>query len=77
MSYQALSTVPPAQHSGGSVTLREVPGGTEVLWTTTFRLKSPVFAGFFTRFYAPLIGLGIRMVLRTAERALTGDQTNI
>lgn len=76
ISYQALSTVPPAQHSGGSVTLQEVPGGTEVLWTTSFRLKSPVLAGLFTRLYAPLIGLGIRMVLRTAERALTSDQAN-
>ncbi|BCO89195.1 MULTISPECIES: SRPBCC family protein [Mycobacterium] len=76
ISYQALSTVPPAQHSGGSVTLQEVPGGTEVLWTTSFRLKSPVLAGLFTRLYAPLFGLGIRMVLRTAERALTSDQAN-
>lgn len=76
ISYQALSTVPPAQHSGGSVTLQEVPGGTEVLWTTSFRLKSPVLAALFTRLYAPLIGLGIRMVLRTAERALTSDQAN-
>jgi len=72
ISYQTLSTIPPAHHDGGTITFREVNGGTEVEWSTTFRLKSPLLADFLTRrLYAPMIKLGARMVIRTAERALT------
>jgi hypothetical protein len=71
MSYLASSMIPPGQHEGGSMTLREIPGGTEVQWSTTFRLKSPLFADFLTRLYAPLIKLGFRELTRAADRALT------
>lgn len=71
MSYQALSTVPPAQHDGGSMTFREIPGGTEVLCSSSFEVKSPLLAGFLTWLYGHGVKLGFRMILRTAERALT------
>lgn len=70
MSYQTLSTVPPAQHDGGSITFQEVPGGTEIFWITAFRVKAPVLADFFSRAFAPLIKLGMVSVIRAAERAL-------
>ena len=72
ISYQTLSTIPPAYHDGGTITFREVTGGTEIAWSTTFQLKSPLLADFLTRrLYAPMIKLGARMVIRTAERDLT------
>ena len=40
ISYQTLSTIPPAYHDGGTITFREVTGGTEIAWSTTFQLKS-------------------------------------
>lgn len=39
---QALSTIPPAQHDGGSMILREIPGGTEVLCSSKLRSEKPV-----------------------------------
>ncbi|MCV7170999.1 SRPBCC family protein [Mycobacterium manitobense] len=71
MSYQALSSIPPIQHGGGSMTFREVPGGTEIEWETRIRLESPVFAGALTAMYAPLVKLGFLMLMRTAARALS------
>jgi hypothetical protein len=41
------------------------------MWLTTFKLKSPLFADFLTRLYAPLIKLGFRELTRAADRALT------
>lgn len=77
MGYRALSTIPPIRHEGGSVSFREVPGGTEVEWSTTFILKSPVLADFLTRLYAPLVGVGARMVVQAARRALvTGEASS-
>jgi hypothetical protein len=72
MGYRALSTIPPSQHEGGSITLQEVPGGTEVFWTSTGRLKAPVLSDSLTRLFAPLIKMGMVNVTRAAERALTG-----
>ena len=71
MSYQALSTVPPGQHDGGSITFQEIPGGTEIFWTTTFRMNAPVLADFLSRLFAPLVRMGMVGVTRAAERALT------
>lgn len=71
MAYKALSTIPRIQHDGGSITFQAIPGGTEVFWTSTFRLKAPVLAGFLTRLFAPLVQMGMVSVTRAAERALT------
>ncbi len=71
MSYRALSTIPRIEHDGGSITFQEVPGGTEVFWTSTFAMTAPVFGGLLTRLYARLVQLGMVSVTRTAERALT------
>ncbi len=70
LGYRALSSIPPIDHDGGSITFREVPGGTEVVWTTTFRLRSPLLADGLTHLYAPLLRLGMLRVVQTAERAL-------
>jgi Polyketide cyclase / dehydrase and lipid transport len=71
MSYKALSMTPRIDHEGGSITFQEIPGGTEVFWTTTFRVTTPVVAGLLTRLYARLVQMGMVSVTRTAERALT------
>jgi hypothetical protein len=71
MSYRALSTIPPSQHDGGSKTFEKIPGGTEVIWTSTFGVKAPVLADFLTRLFAPLVKLGFSRLMRAAERALT------
>jgi hypothetical protein len=71
MSYKALSMIPRIEHAGGSITFQEIPGGTEVFWTTTFRMTAPVFSGLLTRLYARLVPMGMEGVTRTAERALT------
>jgi hypothetical protein len=71
MSYKALSTIPPARHDGGSMTFRAIPEGTEVLCSSTFEAKTPMLANFVTSVYGHLTALGFRMILRTAERALT------
>lgn len=76
MAYKAISTIPRIDHEGGSITFQEIPGGTEVLWTSTFQLKAPVFAGVLTRLFVRLIQLGMVSVTRTAERALTRRGTN-
>lgn len=71
MSYKGVSTVPRIEHEGGSISFQEVPGGTEVFWTTTFRVITPIFGGLLTRLYAHLLPMGMAGVTRTAERALT------
>jgi hypothetical protein len=71
MSYKVLSSTPRLEHDGGSITFKEIPVGTEVVWTTTFRVTTPVFAGLLTRLYARLLPMGMEGVARTAERALT------
>ncbi len=70
MSYRAVSSIPPIDHDGGSIAFRPVPGGTEVAWTSTFRLRTPIFADGLTRLYAPMIRVGMIRVVQTAERAL-------
>lgn len=71
MSYQGLSMTPSIEHQGGSITFEETADGTEVLWTTTFRMTTPVIGGLLTRRYARLIPIGVVNVTRAAERALT------
>ncbi|MGE2735237.1 SRPBCC family protein [Mycolicibacterium vaccae] len=71
MKYRSLSMVPRAEHEGGSISFREVPNGTEVFWTTTFRMTSPMYGRLLTRLYAHLVPMGMVCVTRTAERELT------
>ena len=70
MGYQALSSIPKIEHDGGSIAFHEVPGGTDVVWTTAFRLTVPVVGDLLTRIYAPLIKLGMIRVIQAAYRAL-------
>ena len=74
MSYKALSTIPPSHHDGGSMTFREIPGGTEVVCSSSFEATTPMLAGFVTWLYGHGVALGFRMILRTAERALTSTR---
>jgi hypothetical protein len=71
MAYKAVSTIPRIEHDGGSITFQEIPGGTEVFWTSTFRLKTPVLSGFLTPLFSRLVQTGMVSVTRAAERALT------
>ena len=71
MSYKALSTIPPGHHDGGSITFREISGGTEIFWTSTFRINACVLSDLLSRLFAPMVQMGMTNVTRAAERALT------
>lgn len=70
MSYVFRATVPPMQHDGATMTFHDLEGGTEVAWTTSLQLTTPVLGRLLTRGYLWSLGLGMRMLFRAAERAL-------
>ncbi|WP_327095908.1 SRPBCC family protein [Nocardia vinacea] len=72
MDYLIRSSIPPLRHESGSMQLRETADGTEVTWSSTFEVRTPVCSGASTRVFAPAVAFGFRTVLRTAERKLTG-----
>jgi uncharacterized protein YndB with AHSA1/START domain len=71
MSYVIRSSIPPQQHDGATLSFQETNKGTEVTWTTSFKLKIPILADVLTRLYAPMLALGVRMFLHAADRRLT------
>jgi len=48
MDYRIKRSRPPIDHEGGSIQLRETDAGTEVTWTSTFRVKIPLLGRFLT-----------------------------
>ena len=70
MSYVFRSAVPRMQHDGASMGFRELDGGTEVTWTTSIQLTTPVLGRLLTRSYLWSLALGMRMLFRAAERTL-------
>lgn len=56
LAYRIVKARPPIDHQGGEVTLRSVDGGTEVVWTSTFRIPIPVLG----RLLAPIAARRMR-----------------
>ncbi|BAX97816.1 hypothetical protein MSTE_02506 [Mycobacteroides stephanolepidis] len=69
--YRVVKSVPPVNHDGGEVALRETGAGTELVWTSTAELRLPVLAVPLTRIIFPaLFGRAFTQVLDAAEMAL-------
>ncbi|MFD0274362.1 SRPBCC family protein [Kitasatospora sp. NPDC127111] len=68
--YTVERSFPPSRHELGRMTFREVTGGTEVEWTTTFEVRAP-FGAALTRVVAkPLIAHTFGRILDAAASAL-------
>jgi hypothetical protein len=69
--YLILKSRPPLHHRSGQMRFAEVPGGTEVTWTSVFEVPSPVASSALGRAVVPLGRFGFGSILRAAERDLT------
>lgn len=69
--YRIVASVPPIDHELGLVELHEVPDGTRVVWTSTFRIGLPVIGGALGAMAVPVVSRTFAGVLTAAERALT------
>jgi ribosome-associated toxin RatA of RatAB toxin-antitoxin module len=58
----------PFDHQGGSIRMRAEDGGTQVDWTSTYRVPIPVIGGLSERVWAPVLTRGFRRVLEDVER---------
>lgn len=70
MRYKLLTSYPTLRYQDGMMTFREVAGGTRVRWRSEFEVAAPRFADLWTLALAPLVVLGIRNVMATADREL-------
>lgn len=72
MEYVITASRPPLRHRGGVITLREVIGGTEVEWTSTFAVDLPVVGPLATALAARAMSRAFDAMLRATEaRAAT------
>jgi uncharacterized protein YndB with AHSA1/START domain len=71
MDYLIVKSRPPIEHKGGSVRLKATPAGTEVVWTSTLRLKIPLIGGLLTMLVAPQLGKGFSGMLKAIDRKLS------
>lgn len=55
MDYRILRSRPPIEHELGSIRLEETGEGTEVIWTSTFRIRIPLIGNLIT---GPAAGAG-------------------
>ncbi|MBF6330471.1 SRPBCC family protein [Nocardia transvalensis] len=70
MRYKILNAFPPLRFQDGSLTFTEVENGTRVRWHSEFEVAAPIFGGPWTLALQPLVALGIRLVLSTADHEL-------
>ncbi|MBF6172742.1 SRPBCC family protein [Nocardia blacklockiae] len=70
LRYRHLTSFPPMRAQDGVLRFDEVPGGTRVRWHAQFEVVAPLFGDAYTLGLAPLVALGIRSVLATADREL-------
>jgi hypothetical protein len=73
MSYVFRSAIPPMQHEGATMSFCELAGRTEVSWTTTLQLSTPVLGRLVTPAYLWSLGLGMKVLFRAAERDLARE----
>lgn len=67
LDYRIVRSRPPVDHEGGSITLKPVPGGVEVSWTSTFHVRVPLVGGLVTRLAARQMERGFGQVLAAVE----------
>jgi uncharacterized protein YndB with AHSA1/START domain len=71
MDYVILESLLPLQHKGASLRLTETAEGTQVTWTSTFRIKVPLLGGTLSRLLAKKMAQGFGGALKQMERRLT------
>jgi uncharacterized protein YndB with AHSA1/START domain len=65
--------LPPSRHDGGSMTFTEVPGGTDVTWSTRVEVAVPIGADLATRWIAkPMLTHVFGRILNSCARDLAG-----
>jgi len=65
--------LPPSRHDGGSMTFTEVPGGTDVVWSTSVEVAVPIGADLATRLIAkPMLTHVFGQILNSCARDLAG-----
>ena len=73
MDYRIIKSKPRMEHELGSVELVAVAGGTDVTWTTRFRVRIPVIGGLVTAIAARrmkrLLGVALANVEQRAAAA--------
>jgi hypothetical protein len=70
MDYLIVKSFPPVEHKGGSVRLTATAGGTDVVWTSTLRLRIPIIGGLLTLLVAPQLAKGFAGMLKAIDRKL-------
>jgi hypothetical protein len=70
MGYQIIDSTPPVVHEGGRIELSAAASGTNVVWTTTFRLAVPLLGGVLALAMAPLLRRGFRRGLAFVKHEL-------
>ncbi|MER6046343.1 SRPBCC family protein [Streptomyces sp. NPDC001793] len=75
--YAVERSFPPARHELGRMTFTEVPGGTQVAWTTSFQVPLPLVGAALTRALAkPVVAHVFGRILDAADTALTAAPAN-
>jgi uncharacterized protein YndB with AHSA1/START domain len=69
--YRIVDINAPYEHQGASMRFLPVNGGTEVEWTTTFRVPTRWADGVQERVWSLALNRSLRRVLEDAERLLT------
>jgi Polyketide cyclase / dehydrase and lipid transport len=63
----------PFEHEVGRITLTESEGGTEAVWTSTFRVPVRLIGGpAETLLWVPALKRGFRRILEDTDRLLAG-----
>jgi hypothetical protein len=70
MGYHIVRSTLPLQHEQALITLLETAGGTEVVWTSRFRVNIPLLGGVLARLLEREIARGYAGTLKAIERRL-------
>ncbi len=66
--YRIVQSRPKLEHQLGRLTFRAVSGGTEICWTSTFRVAVPLLGGLLTFAAARQMTTAFRHALRAVEQ---------
>ena len=70
MDYRILRSRPPIEHELGSILLKETDQGTEVTWTSTFRVRIPLIGRWITESAAKTGEKAFGRILKAIEHKL-------
>lgn len=68
LDYQIVSSRPRLEHRGGSIRLKKTASGTEVTWTSTFRVAAPLLGRLLTPLFAAQLARGFKAGLQEFGR---------